>query len=125
MSFRYHGVRIVTAVAGLGALLVSGFPPHSSGQGPPPATDWPAFQKTVQPFLAKYCFECHAEKQLGDVRLNQFDEKALAPRSPTLEKVLERDSFTAQCRWSRPKRRRRVSRSRSSDQSATKCQCPG
>src|SRR5262249_24165901 len=45
--------------------------------------------KTVQPFLAKYCFDCHTDKQRGGVRLDQFDEKVLAQRSPTLEKVLD------------------------------------
>src|SRR5262249_47781859 len=85
----HHGVRIATAVAGLGAVLVLGTPPHSSGQPPAPATDWQAFQKTVRPFLARHCFECHTDKQRGGVRLDQFDEKALAQRSPALEKVLD------------------------------------
>jgi hypothetical protein len=51
--------------------------------------EWQAFQKTVQPFLAKHCFECHTDKQRGDVRLDQFDEQSLAKSSPTLEKVLD------------------------------------
>ena len=39
-------------------------PPQGSGQPPvAPAADWPAFQKTVQPFVAKHCFECHADKR--------------------------------------------------------------
>jgi mono/diheme cytochrome c family protein len=87
---RRYKVRIATAVAGLGALLVSGSPPHSIGQPAAPAADWQTFQKTVQPFLAKHCFECHTDKQSGDVRLDQFaDEKALARRLPTVEKVLD------------------------------------
>src|SRR3954451_22252028 len=45
-----------------------------------PATDRQSFQKTVQPFLARHCFDCHADKPRGDVRLGQFDEKALAKR---------------------------------------------
>jgi hypothetical protein len=90
MRVRRHSVRIVTAVAGLGALLVSGSPPHGSGQPTAPAADWQAFQKTVQPFLARHCFECHTDKQSGDVRLDQFaDEKALAKRLPTVERVLD------------------------------------
>src|SRR5262245_52304008 len=92
MLSHHHGVRIATALAGLGALLVPGSPRHPSGQGaqPAPATDWQAFQKTVQPFLTKHCFECHCDKESGGVRLDQFkDEKALAQRSPTVEKVLD------------------------------------
>src|SRR4051812_32719184 len=43
------------------------------------ASDWQAFQKTVQPFFARHCFECHGQKASGDVRLDQFaDETALA-----------------------------------------------
>jgi hypothetical protein len=90
MLFRRHSVRIATAVAGLSALFVSGSPPPSSGQPTAPAAEWQAFQKTVQPFLAKHCFECHTDKQSGDVRLDQFaDEKALAQRLPTVEKMLD------------------------------------
>src|SRR5438093_656284 len=87
MFFRCHSMRNVTAVVGLGALLVPGSSPHSSGQAP--VTDWQAFQKTIQPFLAKHCFDCHTEKPRGDVRLDQFDEKALAKGSQTLGKVLD------------------------------------
>jgi hypothetical protein len=76
-------------VAGLCALLVLGSPSHSSGQPVGPTTEWPAFQKTVQPFFAKHCFDCHTDKQRGEVRLDRFDEKALAKRSPALEKALE------------------------------------
>src|SRR5262249_47961672 len=54
-----------------------------------PPTEWQAFQKTVQPFFARHCFDCHTDKQRGDVRLDRFDEKALAKRSPTLDKVLD------------------------------------
>lgn len=90
MQFRHHRVRIATAVAGLGALLVSGSPPRGSGQPTAPAADWQSFRTTVQPFLVKHCFECHTDKQSGDVRLDQFaDEKALAQRLPTVEKVLD------------------------------------
>src|SRR5262245_11949635 len=91
---RCHRMMIATAFAGLGALLVSGSHAHSSGQpkdpAPAPASDWQTFQKTVQPFLAKHCFDCHTEKPRGDVRLDQFsDEKTLARSLPTLEKVLD------------------------------------
>jgi hypothetical protein len=82
-----HKLRIATAVAGL--LLVLLTPPYSSGQTTGPTTEWQTFQKTVQPFFAKHCFACHTDKHRGDVRLDRFDEKALAKRSPTLEKVLD------------------------------------
>jgi hypothetical protein len=60
------------------------------GQVPPskPASDWPAFQKTVLPFLAKHCFECHTDKESGDVRLDQFqDDKSLAKGAAVLDRV--------------------------------------
>ncbi len=89
MLLRRHGVRVATAVAALGALFVLCAPLHSSDPSTAPVTDWPAFQKTVQPFLARHCFECHTDKARGDVRLDRFDEQALSQRSPTLEKVLD------------------------------------
>jgi hypothetical protein len=54
-----------------------------------PAPDWPSFQKTVQPFLAKHCFACHADKKAsGDVRLDQFrDETSLTKNLATVEKA--------------------------------------
>jgi hypothetical protein len=61
------------------------------GQAPTakPTADWPAFQKTVQPFLAKHCFDCHSgKKESGDVRLDQFlDEKSLIAGAATLDRV--------------------------------------
>jgi hypothetical protein len=85
---RQNKMRITTAVAALGALVASVSLPHGSGQ-PAVAKEWQAFQKTVQPFLAKHCFDCHTDKQKGGVRLDRFDEKSLAKHSPTLEKVLD------------------------------------
>jgi hypothetical protein len=84
-----HKVSVAMAVAGLGVLLVLGSPSHSVGQSTVSTAQWQAFQKTVQPFFAKHCYECHTDKQRGDVRLDQFDEKALGKRSPTLEKALD------------------------------------
>lgn len=77
------------------AFLFSGivlFAIVSNGLGEPPASkpvsDWPAFQKTVLPFLTKNCFECHTDKKSGDVRLDQFqDEKSFAKELATLERV--------------------------------------
>lgn len=47
------------------------------------------FQKTVQPFLVRYCFDCHTDKQRGGVRLDRLEEKSLSKHLPTLEKVLD------------------------------------
>jgi mono/diheme cytochrome c family protein len=85
-------VRIAAAFAVFCALLVSSSPRHSSGHDaqPVPATDWQTFQKTIHPFLTKHCFECHTDKESGGVRLDQFkDEKALAERLPTVDKILD------------------------------------
>jgi hypothetical protein len=86
------GVGIATAAALFGALLVPSHPRHRGGHDAQaePATDWQTFQKTVHPFLTRHCFECHTDKESGGVRLDQFkDEKALAERLPTVEKVLD------------------------------------
>ena len=57
-------------------------------QAPQSDSDWPAFQKTVLPFLTKHCLECHGDKKSGDVRLDQFqDDKSLAKGLATLERV--------------------------------------
>ena len=91
MPSRHHGVRIVNGSRRSRCVARLGFPAtrqrstHSA-----PATDWQAFQKTVQPFLAKHCFDCHTDKQRGDVRLDQFrTRRRWRKRSPTLEKVLD------------------------------------
>lgn len=55
-----------------------------------PTADWREFQRTVEPFFARHCLECHADKKSGGVRLDQFpDEKALAKALPTIEKAVE------------------------------------
>jgi mono/diheme cytochrome c family protein len=74
----------------LATLALLAFFASGSGQSPDtkPTADWPAFQKTVQRFLAKHCFECHTDKQSGDVRLDQFtDDKALVKGFATLDKA--------------------------------------
>jgi hypothetical protein len=74
----------------LSGLALSAIASVAAGQAPPPRaeSDWPAFQKTVLPFLVRHCFECHAEKQSGDVRLDQFqDEQSLVKGAATLERV--------------------------------------
>jgi hypothetical protein len=71
-------------------LLLAALASNGAAQAPPslPASDWPTFHKTVLPFLAKHCFECHTDKESGDVRLDQFrDDKTLARESATLDRV--------------------------------------
>jgi hypothetical protein len=89
---RYLHVRIAAAAAVLCSFLVSSSPPPDSSpsRDQDPAVEWQAFRKTVQPFLAKHCFECHADKKRGGVRLDRFqDERALAKDLPTIEKMLD------------------------------------
>jgi hypothetical protein len=77
------------------AFVVSGFviaaiAANGVGQEPSskPESDWPAFQETVLPFMAKHCFECHTDKKSGDVRLDQFqDDRSLAKGLATLDRV--------------------------------------
>jgi hypothetical protein len=56
-----------------------------------PATSWDNFHRTVQPFLAQHCYECHGEDDAeNDVRLDLFqDEASLEAGMPTLEKALK------------------------------------
>src|SRR5947209_3381093 len=60
------------------------------GAGEPGAAGhWRTFQKTIQPFFAKHCFECHGDKQSGEIRLDEFrDATALTKGLPTIEKAL-------------------------------------
>jgi len=74
----------------LSGFVLAAIASDGAGQAPAskPESDWPAFQKTVLPFLAKHCFECHTDKKSGDVRLDQFqDDKSLAKGLVTLERV--------------------------------------
>jgi hypothetical protein len=84
MVSRYRRLKIV-------ALLCFALFAGSLARGGEPSPDsvqWQAFRKTVQPFFAKHCYECHTEKKRGEVRLDQFqDERALAKGLPTLSKV--------------------------------------
>jgi hypothetical protein len=64
--------------------------PWAMGQTPPsrPGSDWTTFQKTVLPFFAKHCFECHTDKRSGDVRLDRItDDKDLVKSAALLERV--------------------------------------
>jgi hypothetical protein len=74
----------------LSGLALAAITANGVGQAPAPKaeSDWPAFQKTVLPFLTKHCFECHTDKNSGDVRLDQFqDDKSLAKGLTTLDRV--------------------------------------
>src|SRR5437870_5819753 len=57
---------------------------------PNAAAEWREYQRAVQPFFAKHCFACHADKESGDVRLDRFtNEAALAKGLATVEKAME------------------------------------
>src|SRR6476469_4594833 len=84
--------RLVVTGAILGPCLVLCFVSAGDGQvaHPHAAADWREYQRAVQPFFAKHCFACHAEKESGDVRLDRFtDEAALAKGLATVEKALD------------------------------------
>lgn len=52
-------------------------------------SQWQGYRQTVQPFLAKHCFECHTDKNSGDVRLDGIkDESSLTAHAVVLEKAL-------------------------------------
>src|SRR5262249_25673582 len=92
LPWRTHGNRRPCAALLLLVLLGATLSARVLGFGDQrtaPAAGWQGFQKTVRPFLARHCFQCHTEKPRGGVRLDRLDEKALAQRSPTLEKVLD------------------------------------
>jgi mono/diheme cytochrome c family protein len=83
-------------IAGVGALLgpFLALTLATRGGGPPPAagpeSDWKEYQRSVQPFFARHCLACHADKQRGGVRLDRFpDEKALRQGLPIIEKALD------------------------------------
>src|SRR5262245_22045986 len=78
------------AFAWSGFVLALAVAANSVAQAPvsAPAGDWPAFQKSVLPFLARHCFECHTEKKSGDVRLDQFrDDQSIGQGFATLDRV--------------------------------------
>ena len=57
-----------------------------------PATKWDEFHRSVQPFLAKHCFECHGDENAENgFRLDGIrDEASLEKSSGALDKVLEK-----------------------------------
>lgn len=84
-------LRVAGAVGILCPVLLLSFAARGGGlsAGPAPTAEWRQYRETVQPFFAKHCFACHADKKRGEVRLDLFqDEKALARGLPTLEKAL-------------------------------------
>src|SRR5437764_9675460 len=85
---RSYSARVALAVAALALGLASRGGAQTTDAHPP--TEWRDYQRAVQPFLAKHCFACHADKERGDVRLDRFtDEAALAQGLPTIEKALD------------------------------------
>jgi mono/diheme cytochrome c family protein len=86
---RDRSARIAVAVAVLGPALVVSLASRGQAADTNPAAEWREYQRAIQPFFARHCFECHTEKESGDVRLDLFkDEKALANGLPTIEKAL-------------------------------------
>ncbi len=83
---------VIISGAILGSFFVAGSPLRGGdlSRHPEPVVQWQTFRKTVQPFLAKHCFECHTDKKRGGVRLDLFqDERALAKGLPTIEKTVD------------------------------------
>lgn len=81
----YRRLMIALATAMIGPLLVALRGDQSTVQ----LAEWQAYQKTVRPFFVKHCFDCHADKKSGEVRLDLYqDEKALAKGLPEIEKAL-------------------------------------
>ena len=80
MAPRWHFRALV-----LGMVWVSGV---SGEEAARVQSDFPSFQKTVQPFLAKYCLECHDETASGDVRLDEWaSEEALVKGMGVIEEA--------------------------------------
>jgi hypothetical protein len=91
MRTRHRWLRVAGVVAILGPFLILTLATRGGGpsSGAGPAADWKEYQRTVQPFFARHCFACHADKQRGGVRLDCFpDASALTKGLPTLEKAL-------------------------------------
>ena len=85
MPSRVTYLRLAVAGAIVCPVLLSGL---ATRAGPNAAAEWRAFQKTIQPFFAKHCYECHTDKQSGEVRLDFFqDAPALLKGLPTFDKV--------------------------------------
>jgi mono/diheme cytochrome c family protein len=92
MLTRHLRVKVAGVGAILGPFLVLTLATRAGGpsSGASPATDWKEYQRTVQPFFARHCLACHADKERGGVRLDRFpDENALTKGLPTLEKALD------------------------------------
>src|SRR5437016_4185863 len=75
---RHHYVRVAVTAAALAPALLLSLASRGGGQALDTSATavWREYQRTVQPFLARHCFECHTERESGDVRLDLFkDEK--------------------------------------------------
>ena len=83
----YRQLRIAAAILCC-CVLTAPSRGNDPSQDPVPAVQWQAFRKTVQPFFAKHCLQCHAEKKRGGVRLDLFqDERSLVKGLATLSKI--------------------------------------
>src|SRR5690349_9672411 len=71
---RHHYVRVAVTAAALASALLLSLASRGGGQAPDTSAtaEWREYQRTVQPFLAKHCFECHTDRESGDVRLDLF-----------------------------------------------------
>lgn len=76
---------ILSFIAGA---IVAGLTSSAFGEAPNATTDWADFERLVQPFFAKHCLECHADKKSGGVRLDVFrDDAGLTKGLTTLERA--------------------------------------
>ena len=72
---------VTAVVAHAGSLRPAGNTPAPAA-APDSMADWKQFQSTVQPFLAKNCYECHGEKDPeNNFRLDQFGSAATLAKS--------------------------------------------
>jgi mono/diheme cytochrome c family protein len=81
---------VTTAIFAPFVLVCFAFYGDAQVAHPNAIADWREYQRAVQPFFAKHCLACHADKESGDVRLDRFtDEAALTKGLATVEKALD------------------------------------
>ena len=76
---------------GVGALLIGIASPLAAAQTAAPSPAWREFHEAVQPFFARYCYDCHGEKKAeNDLRLDLIrDAASLKTNDENLEKALK------------------------------------
>ncbi|HEX4795969.1 MAG TPA: DUF1592 domain-containing protein [Humisphaera sp.] len=88
MRLQFKNSFAIAAVLSLVSVCFAAVAAAEESTANPSSGDWPQFSKIVQPFLSKYCFDCHDQTAKGDVRLDQFqDEHALIDRLETVEQA--------------------------------------